>query len=152
MPMRKGVEIRTSVQRPRWLVQYRRMRRWRARIVAGEDDPDYELDNVHAFFIACFHLRDWIANDPEVRAEVRQAVRHFASDETSPLPICEHLANGLKHLYLHDPKLQKPVMLSTGKDMTVSIGDDVLGDAATIADRCIGAWDAFLKKHGLLLA
>jgi hypothetical protein len=126
------------------------MRRWYARIAATEDDPDYELDNIHAFFIVCFHLRDWLAMDPEVPAEVRRAVGPFVRDETSPLHICEHLANGLKHLYLRDPRLQKPMVLSTGEMMTISIGDDVVGDAATIADRCIGAWDGFLKRHGFL--
>jgi hypothetical protein len=144
------VEIHTTVQRPRWLVQYRRMRRWRGRMAAPEDDPDYELDNIHAFFIACFHLRDWLVNDPELPFEVQQAVVPFVKGAL-PLHICEHLANGLKHLVLRDPRLQTPIMLSTGETPTVSIrGGEVLGDAATVADRCIQAWDGFLRDHDLL--
>lgn len=46
-----------------WREQYERMKRWHARLRESEIADDRRLDDFHAFFVTCFHLKDWLKND-----------------------------------------------------------------------------------------
>ena len=144
------VEIRTTVSQPRWREQYDRMQRWRRRMATSSTDTDL-VDNTHAFFITCFHLRDWLQSDTSVPQSVRVDAPILVKTDAS-LQICADLANGLKHLVLTQPlKVGAPVSLSSGNPPTVhDAGGASLGDAAVIGDQCIAAWNALLKSRGLL--
>ena len=49
--------------------QFKRVNRWYDRfkkLNSGKEhtrNTDFEADDVHAFFINCYHLKDWIKND-----------------------------------------------------------------------------------------
>jgi hypothetical protein len=49
--------------RPRWREQYDRAMRWHARIAEATVVDDRHLDDSHAFFICCLHLKDWLKGD-----------------------------------------------------------------------------------------
>jgi len=56
------------------------------------------VDDVQAFFINCFHLKDWLLNDPAsglAKADLKPLTRGSTS-----LQLCADLANGVKHLDL----------------------------------------------------
>jgi hypothetical protein len=147
------VEIQTTSSPTPWREQYQRMRRWRQRMGTGSDsNPSYLLDNIHAFFIACFHLKDWLKADASVAPGIGAAAEHLVNTDYS-LQICADLANGLKHLVLTQrTRRDSPVLMSTGEPATIyDRGSGTsLGEAADVADQCIEAWDAFLKSHGLV--
>lgn len=88
-----------------WHGQYRRMLRWRDRVCAIDADRSSadQLDFLVAFFVACFHLRDWL-KDSGVDAERLNALFRANLD----LRVCRDIANGFKHCRLdrepfHDP-------------------------------------------------
>ena len=145
-----SVPIHTSVSPTPWRELYAQMLRWRQRMAISADDTDL-VDSTHAFFGACFHLRDWLQADASVPQGVGAAAATLVNTDAS-LKMCADLANGLKHLVLsHGTRMGTPISLSTDNPPTVyDAGGVPLGDAAVIADRCIAVWDAFLKGHGLL--
>jgi len=67
---------------------------------------DHYVDDVHAFFMACYHLKDWLKNDSSYAAHTKQEIEDYVS-KTPALAICADICNGLKHLVL-DPKFGPP--------------------------------------------
>lgn len=81
------------------------MHRWRTRasepVAVAEVREAYNqrvLDYLHAFFVTCFHLRDWLVNDPSV------PFTHHEMDavlyNSVWLRRCADIANGSKHAVL----------------------------------------------------
>lgn len=71
---------------PSWNEQYERMKRRRTRLSeqmhgrTREEHNERILDDFHAFFESCFHLRDWIINDDGIaipEQEVRRLGRRW---------------------------------------------------------------------------
>ena len=60
---------------------------------------DNYIDDVYAFFQNCYHLKDWIKNDPTLPSSIRSEVEDYI-DQTRALSICADLCNALKHLKL----------------------------------------------------
>jgi len=60
--------------------QYDRMKRWYIRFASlNQGRPhnvpsDNYLEDIYAFFMNCYHLKDWIKNDDTVPTTVQQAV------------------------------------------------------------------------------
>ena len=54
-------------------------------------------DDVFAFFVNCYHIRDWLINDLEYRAHTQRQVDNYIN-VTMPLAICADICNGMKHL------------------------------------------------------
>jgi hypothetical protein len=147
--------------------QYDRMKRWYDRFVAldqgrSHDVPsDNYLDEIYAFFMNCYHLKDWIKHDGTVAPTVQQAVEpHINSSR--PLKLCADICNSLKHLSLtssrsgENPafgKKQFGLALGTGPT-TINLKyeiDTATGpiDAFQLATECVDAWDTFLAANGL---
>lgn len=63
---------------------------------------DHYVDDVHAFFLNCHHLKDWLKNDSSYSAHADQEIEDYVT-KTPALAICADICNGLKHLVL-DPK------------------------------------------------
>jgi hypothetical protein len=84
---------------PTWKDQWNRMIRWKAdldRTYCGRSDglgTEDALDHALAFFVACFHLGDWLQHDGFTGA------RAYAKSDPA-LRVCRDLANGHKHLVL----------------------------------------------------
>lgn len=145
------------------------MKRWYDRFAAIDAGrahdiaSDNYLDQIHAFFMNCYHLKDWIKNDASVPISTKQVVETYING-SRPLRLCADICNSLKHLSLasnsrssENPsfgKKQFALALGAGDPPTISLKYEVQTasrpeDAFTLATDCVTAWDDFMKKHGL---
>src|SRR5215471_7978952 len=94
----------------KYLEQYERMQRSYDRFreinsrLADKVSSDYE-DDVYAFFMHCFHLKDWIKNDASVKSRMPNLetdVEQFIN-ESEALSLCADLCNSLKRLEAANP-------------------------------------------------
>ena len=149
------------------LEQYHRMYRWHERFKSINEkrehskDTAYYEDEIYAFFINCYHLKDWIINDPELKISAKQ-VEDFIND-SEPLSVCHDICNGLKHLELKNPKIDKNIQFGSKRfqlyiqvpspiikiDFEIRAGDKTY-DSFTLATKCIGEWEKFFHIHKLL--
>jgi hypothetical protein len=89
----------------KWEQQLERVRRYRDRVerlYGGEvlNRPNEELlDDVHAFFQNCYHLKDWLKNDSSYTKHASQEIEDFVTN-TPELALCADICNALKHLIL----------------------------------------------------
>jgi hypothetical protein len=111
---------------------------------------DRFLDDVWAFFVSCFSLRDWLKNDNVASgAELRQL---FAS--SMELRVCRDVANGAKHYKLTQSSTDG---FAVGRQykappfimFTDSAAGDQLSDVLTVADACLERWTKFLESKKL---
>ena len=147
--------------------QYERLRRWYAKLAklhgGREHDvaSDNYVDEIYAFFMNCYHLKDWIRKDAAVPAAVRDAVEDYI-DANRALRLCADICNSLKHVTLTKPrsgespsfgrKRYRFALGSGAPRIGLTYEIDASGgktDAFTLAGECIAAWDAFLALHGL---
>lgn len=154
----------------RYCEQYNRMNRWYQRFVALDqgrvhDTPsDNYLDEIHAFFLNCYHLKDWIKHDDALSSGVQAAVESYI-DGNRWLRICADICNSLKHLRLktnrsgEDPSFGPKLFaltLAPGQVTTISLKYDVQTntgpiDSFRLATECVAAWKIFLKDNGLIV-
>jgi hypothetical protein len=79
--------------------QLARVERFLSRVRDHDRDPSEYDDDLWSFFQHCFHLKDWIKNDPQVPIAIRRSLEHaFATFQS--LNICADLANRTKHRVL----------------------------------------------------
>jgi hypothetical protein len=92
----------------KYLEQYERMKRSYDRFrdtksgLADKVSSDYE-DDVYAFFMRCYHLKDWIKNDASVKTRMPNIgtdVEQF-TNESEALGLCADLCDSLKRLELN---------------------------------------------------
>jgi hypothetical protein len=120
------------------------------------DEHAYQ-DMMWAFFQNCWHVKDWLCNDPSVPSETKGAVVDLA--HLSPdLKMCQQLCNGTKHLGLR--KGAKHLRTSTTYDFargfieTDCFIDDGNGKEISgreLARRCIDEWERILVSQGLVI-
>jgi len=119
---------------------------------------DEALDDVFAFFMNCYHLRDWLINSgfkPEAEVDA-----YLRADPN--LALCRDVCTGLKHFHA-DPK--RALVDSSWSTATISVASNlpmrrepIPGehwvittdkgevDMFDLADRCVAAWDRFLAS------
>ena len=153
----------------RWRDQYERMKRFRARAsepMSGSARETYNqrvVDDLAAFFVFCYHLKDWLKKD-SVYPVPSQEVEDFVS-QSEELSLCGDLANASKHAVLRgdsvrsdpNPNVQGGSVSSdlgplkfegSWFEVVTSKGEE--HDALNLADRCLCEWEEFLKKNGLI--
>jgi len=90
---------------PRYLEQWNRVMRWHSRLQnfnsfnhsVNSEEP---LDYTYAFFLNCFHLKNWLIKDyPERKSEIEALYDKKAG--SIYLKICADIANANKHLKLN---------------------------------------------------
>jgi hypothetical protein len=152
-----------------WTDQWGRVQRWHKRF--GEtaqgrlhDRPSlaYE-DEMFAFFESCFHLKDWLKNDPSGPLYRDPIVEEFVNG-SEPLRWCADIANGSKHLVAdRRPRLdahtglgRRLIKLEMGNAIPTSISAEYLiagggetQDAWQLANACVAAWRKFLLDQGM---
>ncbi len=153
---------------PVYREQYDRMLRWHNRFAtiaqgrAHDSASDNYVDEIYAFFLNCYHLKDWIKHDPAAPGTAQQAIEGYVSANRS-LRLCADICNSLKHLRLTSSRSgenptfgQKHFALSLepGQPTTISLKyevDTTAGpvDAFQLATECVAAWDGFLTTHAL---
>lgn len=149
---------------PNWRGQYDRMMRWYERFEEinrekKEKKPDFfkDHDTVYAFFQNCYHLKDYIINDPSVSLP-KDDVENYIQ-RISCLKLCSDIANGTKHLKLTKSKSGlSPIIdpLSVTCELTpkgkiksykikYSIETEVgYFDAFETATECVQRWKEFI--------
>jgi hypothetical protein len=147
-----------------WQEQYDRMKRWQARLHEPGAVDDRRVDDFHAFFVTCFHFKDWLKNDPTVAPAIGQRAEALINKPS--MRVCADLANASKHLRLTrirftgDTRLEaadaafqvdafSEAFQVTGEVVIVGMGDN-RWDALDVADGCVKYWDDFLRIEALL--
>jgi hypothetical protein len=153
---------------PVYREQYDRTLRWYDRFSATDQGRAHDaasenyIDEIYAFFLNCYHLKDWIKHDPAVPTTVKQAVEDWISTDPS-LKLCADICNSLKHLLLTSSRSggipafgAKSFSLALGPGLPTTISlkyeiDTASGpkDAYQLATNCMSAWNWFLSLHGL---
>ena len=147
--------------------QYDRIRRWYDRFVALDQGRPHDvasdnyLDEIYAFFMNCYHLKDWIKHDSTVAASVQQSVEaHINSNRA--LRLCADICNSLKHFRLTSSRSGESPAFGN-KQFGLALGhgpptiklayevDTTSGpiDAFQLATECVDAWDTFLAANGM---
>lgn len=119
------------------------------------------LDEIYAFFINCYHLKDWIKNS---RPDLDQGVKNLFDKKSGKecLQICADFANGLKHLELNNFKIDPNTKVDR---QDVKIGASELPcttkykwfikvqqeqyEMFALAIDCIKEWESFFREKGL---
>jgi hypothetical protein len=122
---------------------------------------DEYLDIAYAFFMNCYHLKDWIKNDPTIDVSSNTIEEYVNSIEC--LSICADICNGLKHLKLERPRNDKEPKIEVfplydtvlpgerSRRNVFYIGTiDGLRDPRKIAKCCVKSWEKFLRDYELL--
>lgn len=85
--------------------QLERARRYYGRFQAINDGleatapSEYYIDDMHAFFIVCYHVKDYLRNDPAFTKHTDQEIEAYINSNQA-LAICADICNGQKHLAL----------------------------------------------------
>jgi hypothetical protein len=170
-------ETITRVKEQNYISQFERTQRAYERLkqcvegkkVVGIDDF---LDLVYAFFLNCYHLKDWIKNDPTFPRTVIEekdkgdVVEKFIESHRE-LGICADLCNAHKHFKLdrktrsyENPqvaKISRGTGISTdGKDVKITIAeynftvsvDSGEIDGFALATSCMELWRQFIQNNG----
>lgn len=147
----------------KYLEQFERVKRWYNRFAEinkerpHERSSDYYQDEVHAFFLNCYHLKDWIKNDSSVEASARSKVEEFIN-ESGELSLCADICNANKHLKLTSHRSKEHPRFGVRKfkvalpEKTISVEytidtDSGPRDALEPATECVQAWEDFIKSN-----
>jgi len=150
-----------------YLEQWERLNRWYERfkeIHCGREhtmpSENYK-DEVYAFFLNCYHLKDWLIESSAVPA---QEVEDFIND-CDDLKLCADICNAIKHLSLSRTRTgDQPEFTRT--HYTVALGGEpaVVSaqytietthgpiDAFDIAKKSMEAWRTFFSQNGIRIA
>jgi hypothetical protein len=120
-------------------------------------------DMMWSFFQHCWHVKDWLRNDPLASAAQKQAAIKMAH-RSRTLKICRDLCNGTKHLRLDRPgsgagathqHLEIEIAPGWGRTMIDSVIDDGHGKLISgkqLAGESIAEWESILQSQGLATA
>lgn len=141
-----------------WRAQYDRMQRSFERVTAEQTSSVAYDDALQHFMQDCWHLKDWIKNDP--LANVGKAIE-AAVFACKSLRIVADLANGSKHLdrYTHHEGAyvtSTNVTVHLGQkraiehEYVVTLDDGTRTTAEALVSEAVKDWDSILKKRGLI--
>lgn len=157
---------------PRYNEQYNRMMRWYRRFeeirwsryeprsvhVNAEEIFLRQTDEIYAFFLNCYHLKDWIKNDNTVKESAREKIEEFIN-ENECLKICADICNSIKHLELkkhrgpENMEMASTLWISVGSDSSyiyveakINVNDNEW-DAFELASKCIQKWQGFINNN-----
>ena len=140
-----------------WNAQYQRLVRSRDRVLQPHKSSVAYDDDLQHYFQDCWHLKDWIRNDPStaVGNAIEQEIKAHRA-----LQIIADLANAAKHL---DRNTHRVGAYITSTNVTVHLGQDrpidvhyvvTLTDGTTLSAQDLvhegfKAWEAVLARLGL---
>jgi hypothetical protein len=141
----------------KWEDQWGRVKRlgdWVDEIYSSANtlDQDKSSDVVNAFFINCFHLKDWLSkHDGELYSDVEQL---FAKGRGEiHMQLCADIANQAKHFQLDNRRRTQQDAQIVARSVNVHQGAGVayefkLGeyDAQDSKNACLGEWDRYIHS------
>ncbi len=100
-----------------YMQQYNRVKRFYSKITTQNlNQIDFE-DYLWAFFQNCWHLKDWIKNDPTISKNIKNKIEKEVKQYDS-LMIVADLANRSKHLDLNFKRKDADI---TKKDVSIHV-------------------------------
>jgi len=149
--------------------QFERMKRWYERIKEIDEgrlhniSSDHYHDEVYAFFINCYHLKDWILHDGTVKPPDKGKVENFINGNKC-MCVCADICNGVKHLELKPTKDQRShqdpkfggrkfsLSLGGGPEPIIKVKFSIKTktgtiDAFELASECVQKWEEFIKEN-----
>jgi hypothetical protein len=145
--------------------QLERMKRWYRRfkeIDEGrphERESDYYQDVVYAFFINCYHLKDWIENDDTVGDHARSKVHGFINKNVE-LKLCSDICHSLKHLKRNTQGRSGMSPQFGSRKFAMDVQKNIIGvkysittetgetfDAFQLASTCLQLWEKFIEEN-----
>jgi len=155
-----------------WLEQWERVQRYYSLIEkftkkgvppANKDSPELNfLDQHYAFFIFCYHLKDWIDNDTTLNLTRKKADKFIKGN--THLEICGDICNGIKHLKRNEERIRRAWQPEFEKKATVSrkivegklvskrwkafvLTDIGKIDVFDLATECMDKWKEFIRQN-----
>ena len=148
----------------RYQEQFERMKRWYERIrKINQGKPhnfssDHYHDEVYAFFLNCYHLKDWIQNDDTVELP-KEKVEDFIN-QNECMKVCADICNSIKHLKRESDRSGKDPEFG-GRKFFLNLGGpkpiikvkfpvmtkDGTIDVLKLASECIQKWEEFIKDN-----
>jgi hypothetical protein len=119
---------------------------------------DYYEDELSAFFLYCYHFKDWLKNGSD--RDLFSDVESFFH-ESVEMCVCADYALGIKHLVVTTPKKdaqtaisRRDISLALGGDSSPKIqiswkiksGNDIY-DAFEVATICMKKWEEYMKSR-----
>lgn len=160
-----GVQLTRTTTRDdptEYAEQYQRMIRSYTRFATLDQGQEYDPssensdDEVFAFFLNCYHLKDWIKNDGAAGLAAQNDVEDFINSSYA-LKLCADICNSHKHLRLKaprsdgNPRFAKKhyKLLGDRTATTISVKFEIETsrgpvDAFTLATQCIDEWKFFI--------
>lgn len=123
---------------------------------------NYRFDIFLAFFILCYHLRDWLTETKLVKTHI---VDEFIQ-QSYELQLCRNICLGLKHFNIRKPSkpqlanfsetlgIRMPIVreysyFSEGEETKI-LADGKSINAFELAIQCVKQWTEFLQRNKLL--
>jgi hypothetical protein len=140
-----------------WREQYDRMMRVYERLQKPYHSAIEYYDDLHHFFQDCWHLKDWIKNDPS--AGIGRAIENEVKCRT--FDVVADLANAAKHLVRHQRTRVGAYGTSTDVTATlapkqpihvvytITLADGSQIEAQDLIRSAVAEWQAILVKIGL---
>jgi len=146
-----------------WREQYDRMKRWRETMKLESGDRERLADHFFAFAQTCYHMADWLGNDPSKVIPKSEANKYALSSPA--LSFCAAICNGSKHAQLEAKHVELSVTETTVTDYRFYPNEGRKGSqeramrrlhlewqgesvlALVFADRCIAEWDQLLRSR-----
>ena len=140
-----------------WRSQFERMKRSYSQVTGPYQSSVEFEDDLHHFMQDCWHLKDWIKNDPSTK--IGPEIETYAAGYRS-LRIAADLANGSKHLLRHTDRegayvtsigvtihlgQKKPIDV----ECTVTLTDGTTLPIQTVVHEAFADWNTLLTKIGL---
>lgn len=138
----------------RWYKRFEEINQGRSHIRPS----DYYHDDVYAFFLNCYHFKDWIQNDDTVKLP-KKKVEHFIN-QNECMRVCADICHGIKHLKLKSTRSGEQPEFGARK-FSLNLGDSPptikikfsittktgVIDAFDLASKCVQKWEEFIKKN-----
>jgi len=144
-------------------VQLDRVKRWKDEIERKLEDinrGNYKgdkaifFDMIFAFFVFCYHIKDYIENDNSLLV-TKVTLNEFIKNNYC-LRICYDLCIGTKHLVINHPKTTGGTLRininyklnRVGNKVIVSLQSKTVNqEFSDLADECIQKWEEFIKTE-----
>jgi len=108
----------------RYKEQWARLKRWYLRLeenrAGSKAPPDRQLDDLYAFFLNCYHFKDWlIESRPQLKVKIEAL--YDSTKGNDPLKIAADIANSLKHVKAtHNPRFNTPASV-VGQNVRINL-------------------------------
>jgi len=147
--------------------QFERVKRWYNRFfeitfgMAHKRNTEFYQDEVYAFFINCYHLKDWIINEKSVKNKNKKQKLEDFINNNECMSLCADICNGLKHLELSrnirtgiqpEFKDRKFELELGGAEAKIVVKYNIITskgnkDAFLLATDCKEKWEEFIKNE-----